>query len=209
VRRYGIPAARIHVTRNAAAPAVEPDPETTRQALALQPYLLCVGRLEPRKNIGLALAASQAARAAGTRLVVVGREDFGSTSLAKTLAEAGGVVHLRDVPPDLLAALYRNAVALIFPSTGEGFGIPVLEALAHGTPVLASDRTAIPEAGGTLARYFNPESPDAEAVLADLIGRVETGEFRPAPEAVSDHLRRFQWSDAAATIIAAVNGLPG
>jgi glycosyltransferase involved in cell wall biosynthesis len=163
--------------------------------------------LEPRKNIALALAASRQARASGTRLVVVGSEDFGSTSLAKALSEADHVVHMRDVAPDLLTALYHNAVALIFPSLGEGFGIPVLEALAQGTAVLASDRTGIPEAGGVLARYFNPEAPDAEAALAHLIARAQTGEFSPARDAVSAHLHRFQWSHAAATIIAEVDAL--
>jgi glycosyltransferase involved in cell wall biosynthesis len=206
-RRYGVPAARIRITPDGVVAPGEPDARATEQALALQPYLLCVGRLEPRKNIRLALAASRAARAGGTRLIVVGREDFGSSELVEELAAAEGVVHLRDVAPDLLDALYRNAVALVFPSLGEGFGIPVLEALAHGTPVLASHCTAIPEAGGELARYFDPEAEDAEVALAALIAQAEAGAFRPAAEAVAAHLRRFRWADAAATIVAAVDGL--
>ena len=152
-----------------------------------------------------ALAATEAARAAGTRLVVVGREDFHSVDLARQLAASPNVVHLRDVPPALLAALYRHALALIFPSFGEGFGIPVLEALSHGTPVLASDGPAIPEAGGTLARYFNPERPDASATLAALIREVQDGQHWPAADATAEHLARFQWSQSAATIIDAID----
>ncbi len=208
VRRYRIPESRIRITPDAADPPGAPDPDATRTARGLQPFLLCVGRLEPRKNIALALAASAAARARGMRLVVVGREDFASAQLAQTLAAAPNVVHLRDVPPPLLAALYAHAVALIFPSLGEGFGMPVLEALAHGTPVLASDRTAIPEAGGALARYFDPGATDAETTLAGLIAQAEAGAFRPDPAAVAAHLRAFTWANSAADIIAAVDALP-
>jgi glycosyltransferase involved in cell wall biosynthesis len=209
MQRYRIPAVRIRITPDAATPPAAPAPEAARHAQTLQPFLLCVGRLEPRKNIALALAASAAARGRGVRLVVVGREDFGAADLARRLVEAPNVVHLRDVPPALLSALYAHALALVFPSLGEGFGMPVLEALAHGTPVLASDRTAIPEAGGSLARYFNPEASDAETALAALIAEAEAGAFRPDPAAVAAHLRHFTWAETAASIIAAVDALPG
>jgi glycosyltransferase involved in cell wall biosynthesis len=205
--RYHIRRETISITPDAVRPPAPLEPEAAAQAAALQPYLLCVGRLEPRKNVGLALAATEAARAAGTRLVVVGREDFYSIGLARQLAASPNVIHLRDVPPALLAALYRHALALIYPSFGEGFGIPVLEALSHGTPVLASDRTAIPEAGGTLALYFSPERPDAIAALAALIGEVQDGQHRPHADAIAEHLARFQWSQSAATIIDAIDRL--
>jgi glycosyltransferase involved in cell wall biosynthesis len=207
-RRYRIPEQRIRITPDAADPPGAQDPDATKAVRALQPFLLCVGRLEPRKNIALALSASAAARARGVRLVVVGREDFASAQLAQMLAAAPNVVHLRDVPAPLLAALYAHALALIFPSLGEGFGMPVLEALAHGTPVLASDRTGIPEAGGALARYFDPGATDAETTLAGLIAQVGSGEFRPDPAALAAHLQDFTWTKSAAEIIAAVDALP-
>lgn len=207
-RRYRVPPDRIRITPDAAAAFPAPDAAAQAAVASLCPFLLCVGRLEPRKNIGLALEASAGARASGTRLVVVGREDFGARALAAQLAEAENVTHLRDVSPAMLSALYASAVALIFPSLGEGFGIPVLEALAHGTPVLASGRTAIPEAGGDLARYFDPEAPEAAQALAALIARARTGAFRPSAAARAEHLARFTWAEAARTIVAAVNDLP-
>ena len=203
-RQYGLAPERVHVAPNAVPTAREPDPDDLARAASLQPFLLCVGRLEPRKNIALALEASAAARARGMRLVVVGREDFASHPLARALAEAPGAVHLRDVSESLLAALYRKAAALLYPSLGEGFGLPVLEALAQGTPVLASDRTAIPEVGGGLARYFDPTAPDAAAQLTALIEEIPP---RPAPEAVRAHLEGFSWQVAAREIIAAVGRL--
>ncbi len=207
-QRYRIPADRIRLTRDGIAALPTPDADAVRQAAALHPFLLCVGRLEPRKNIALALVASEAARARGTRLVVVGREDFHAAGLVETLAGSANVVHLRDVSPMLLSALYAHATAFLYPSLGEGFGIPVLEALASGTRVIASDRTAIPEAGGALAHYFNPEAADAAAVLADLIAQAETDMPRPTPDQVAAHMARFDWAIAARTIIDAVDALP-
>jgi glycosyltransferase involved in cell wall biosynthesis len=206
-RRYGISADHLRVTPNAIARLPPPGPEAMAQAKSLCPFLLCVGRLEPRKNIILALTASADARARGVRLIVVGRSDFGVDQLTAALSEAPNVMRLSDVTPELLAALYRHAVALLFPSFGEGFGIPVLEALAKGTPVLASDRTAIVEVGGDLARYFNPESQDAASTLASLIEQALGGAFRPPPDAIEAHLAHFNWRDSAATVIAAVDAL--
>ena len=206
-RRYRIPTDRIRLTRDGIAALPVPDADAVRQARELQPFLLCVGRLEPRKNIELALAASAAARARGTRLVVVGREDFRAAGLVETLAQSTNVVHLCDISPMLLSALYAHATAFLYPSLGEGFGIPVLEALASGTPVIASDRTAIPEAGGALAQYFNPEAADAVSTLAALIDRAESDMPRPAPEDVAAHMAKFDWAIAARTVVDAVNAL--
>lgn len=206
--RYRVPPDRIRLTRDGIAALPQPDADAVRQAADLRPFLLCVGRLEPRKNIALALAASAAARARGMRLVVVGREDFRAADLVDSLARGENVVHLRDVSPMLLSALYAQATAFLYPSLGEGFGIPVLEALASGTPVIASDRTAIPEAGGSLAHYFNPEAPDAVAALAALIDRAETSMPRPAPQQVAAHMAQFDWAIAARSIVEAVNALP-
>lgn len=198
LRHYAIAPERVHVVANGTRPPPPPTEQARAEARRLRPYLLCVGRLDPRKNIALALDASARARARGMRLVVVGREDHGVRDLARAIAGAVNVVHLRDVAPDLLSALYREASALLYPSHAEGFGLPVLEALAHGTPVIASDRTAIPEVGGDLVRYFDPTAPDAAARLAALID-----EPRPAldPRRCAAHLARFDWAASARQLI--------
>jgi glycosyltransferase involved in cell wall biosynthesis len=206
-RRYAIPPERIHLAPNGVAPPVMADIEDDARAAALCPYVLCVGRLEPRKNIGLALAASEAARAGGARLVVVGRADFRAETLVRALRTGENVVHIQDASDSLLAALYRHAAALIYPSIGEGFGIPVIEALGYGTAVIASDRTAIPETGGALAAYFDPLAPGAVRTLGALIDRALAVETRPDPEAVAAHLAQFDWSIAARALLRAADAL--
>jgi len=208
VRHYGVDPARVLLALPAPMPPQTPTAEEAAAAVALRPFLLCVGRLEPRKNIALALAASAALRAEGTRLVVVGREDAGGAETARALATAPNAVHLRDATPGLLAALYAETAAFVFPSLGEGFGIPVLEALAAGAPVIASDRTAIPEAGGDCASYFDPTAPDAETRLAGLMGEALAGRLRPDPAAVVAHLAQFHWRHAAAALARAADSLP-
>ena len=201
-RRYGVPAARIAIARNAVSPHPVLDAEAEREARALRPFLLCVGRLEPRKNVALALEASAGVRDEGARLVVVGREDFGSADLASALRRAPGVIWLQDLPPARLAALYRHAAALVFPSLGEGFGLPVLEALSYGAAVIASGRGAIQETGGALPAYFDPEAPDATAALAGLMAQALSGGLRPDPAGLAAHLSRFDWRESARVVAA-------
>ncbi|UPY36715.1 glycosyltransferase family 1 protein [Sediminicoccus sp. KRV36] len=199
-QRYRVPEGRIHLAPAAAAPPAPPGDEDLAYIQALQPYFLCVGRLERRKNIGLALTASAPLRAESIRLVVVGREDTDVGDLPQALAEAPGVVHLRDASPALLSGLYAGATALIFPSLGEGFGIPVVEALASGTAVIASAHGAIMEAGGTVTHYFDPTSPDAAATLEGLMRRAVVGELTPDPVLVAAHLAQFDWARSAAAL---------
>ncbi|NKY41745.1 glycosyltransferase, partial [Cellulomonas septica] len=149
---------------------VEPPPPTSAALPAQVPagtrYALMVGRLEPRKNLALALDAFARVADPDVRLVVVGRDDFEDPATLARLAAEPRAVHLSDVPQDELWELYRRATVFLFPSRGEGWGIPVLEALAVGTPVVASDATAIPEAGGAACTYVDLAAPDAAAAFA-------------------------------------------
>jgi glycosyltransferase involved in cell wall biosynthesis len=206
VKRYGIPPERVHITRNGYAGSTTTDVDTEPQ-LPQGPYVLCVGRLEPRKNIGLVVDATEALRNRGVQLVIVGREDFGADSLLQTIADDPMIIHLRDVSEAHLAALYAGAAVFCFPSLCEGFGIPVVEAIAQGTPVVASSLTAIPEAGGNLATYFDPEAPDAKATLATLLEQTISSGDRLAPAAVSQHLAKLDWSLAARTMMDAVDAV--
>ncbi len=204
-RLYGVPEDRIILAPNAPGALPPPFPEDLAAARALTPFLLWVGRLEPRKNLPLALAATQAARSNGTRLVVVGREDHGpaGAEMAARLAGTPGVVHLRDVEPRRLAALYASAAALVFPSLGEGFGIPVIEALSAGTAVIASNRGAIPEAGGALAHYVDPALPDAAEKMTALAAEALCGNLLPDREACAAHIEKFHPRRAAEAVVIA------
>ena len=101
----------------------------------------------------------------------------------------------------------RPGVGLVFASSGEGFGLPVLEALSHGTPVVASNKTSIPEVGGDFALYFDPDGPDAEPRLASLADEVIRDPPSIDEQALSRHLAQFNWQESAATLLAAVAGM--
>ena len=150
-----------------ATPSTTPLPEPLQAGL---PYFLFVGNIEPKKNLETLLKAySRIADSTGTALVVAGRYGWNCSSLAKNLRHwpgPGQVFWLGRVAQPLLVTLYQHALACIMPSWTEGFGLPVLEAMAAGTPVLHSNHPALQETAGGAGREFAPDSPDC---LADLM----------------------------------------
>jgi glycosyltransferase involved in cell wall biosynthesis len=137
----------------------------TRQRLALpEHYVLAVGTIQPRKNLGRLAAAMRDLTAAGLphRLVIAGKRGWLASQVEREITQAGvadRVIVLGYVPPEMLPGLYAGADALAFPSLYEGFGLPVLEAMAAGTPVVASNRSAIPEVAGDAALLVDPFTP--------------------------------------------------
>jgi glycosyltransferase involved in cell wall biosynthesis len=146
-------------------------------------YVLSVGTLEPRKNLAL---AAEAARRAGVELRVAGARGWGGVEL-------DGVRWLGEVPDDELARLYRGARALVYPSLYEGFGVPILEAMASGTPVVTSEGGATEETAGGAAVLVDPR--DA-ASIADGLQRAEArrDELRASGLA---RAAAFTWDDVA------------
>jgi glycosyltransferase involved in cell wall biosynthesis len=136
-------------------------------------YLLCVATLEPRKNQALVLDVLDRLRGRHPDLVVVlvGRHGWGVDDLVARIdghpARGDAVRWLGSVSDDELATLYRHAFLAVVPSRYEGFGVPVIEALAHGTPTISSDGGALPEAGGDLVEYAGPDDVDRWAALVD------------------------------------------
>ena len=153
---YGIPPDRITVTPHGVDPAFGPG------AVAGGGYLLFVGAVQARKD---PVAAARAASEVGLPLVVAGPER--EPALARELEGLGA--DLRGyVEKSELARLYRGAAALVLPSRYEGFGLPVLEAMACGTPVVAADDPALHEVAGDAAVYADGDLAEAiRAALAD------------------------------------------
>lgn len=131
-------------------------------------YLLFVGTIEPRKNLARLLEAHASLGDRIPDLVIVGATGWGE-SLVPPEASKGRVHSLGFVPADDLAALYAGALALCYPSIREGFGLPILEAMAHGTPVVTSANGATEEVAGGAAILVNPLDV---ASIADGILRV-------------------------------------
>lgn len=169
-----------------------------------RPYALFVGRFEPRKNLRLLLDALALIDDPEVRFVVVGRDDFEEPEVLARLATEHRAIHLVDLPADQLSETYRRAAVLVFPSLGEGWGIPVLEALAAGTPVIASDVTALPEAGGSVCTYFSPGASDAAEQLASRMVAALRGELPFDPAAARRHAASFSWERSAAELVAAL-----
>jgi glycosyltransferase involved in cell wall biosynthesis len=135
-------------------------------------YILFVSTIEPRKNLTALLDAYESLRAKGAytgSLVVVGRIGWKSESLIPRL-QRPGIVHLDYVAARQLATVYKNAEVFVFPSLYEGFGFPLLEAMAHGIPTIAARSSSLPEVGGDAALYFDPKSPaELESQLERLL----------------------------------------
>jgi alpha-1,3-rhamnosyl/mannosyltransferase len=157
VDRYEVPPEHVVVTPNGVDPAFGPWPEGACNTVSQAPYALTVGAIQPRKN---QLAALSAAREAGLELVVAG--PVKDERVAAEL-RAGGARLEGYVPVERLADLYRGAACLVQSSRFEGFGLPVVEAMASGTPVVAVPDPALVEVAGDAAVVVD------EARLADGI----------------------------------------
>lgn len=142
----GVPPGRVRVVPNGVEEVFEPT-----GSRAAGDYVLAVGTLEPRKNLGAAVAA---ARLAGVDLRVVGARGWGGIDAPGWEGRVGDVE---------LAALYRGARCLVYPSLYEGFGIPVLEAMSCGTPVVTSRGGATEEVAGGAAVLVDAHDPEAIA----------------------------------------------
>ncbi len=170
----------------------------TRRGLRA-PYVLWVGTIEPRKNLGTVVRAWRRLHDAGSpaELVLVGPRGW-SEDLDRLLgADRAGVHVLGFVPPAELAALYRGAVALCSPSHAEGFGLPVLEAMAQGTPVVTSAGTATAEVAGPDGEAgYLVEPTDVTAIARALDALVADPDHRDELGAAAT-ARAVQFSPAA------------
>jgi len=200
-RVLGVPTSRIRVTPLAADDLVIPPAERDAEALARlgvrSPYVLAVGAADRRKNLGLLERAMPRVAATNPEatLVLAGprRSAVADPAWRRTLGF---------VSNDDLVTLYRCARALIAPSSYEGFGLPPLEAMAVGTPVIAARASSLPEVGGDAAVYV---APDDDAALATEIRRVLDDDAHHAALSAASiaQSRRFSWDDTARATLAA------
>ena len=178
----GIPADRIRVVPNGVDPVFRP--ATPSDTVSQGEYVLAVSTLEPRKNLARAV---EAAKLAGVELRVVGARGWGGVEVPGWVGE---------VPDAELAALYRGARCLLYPSLYEGFGVPVFEAMACGTPVVTSRGTAMEEVAGGAAVLVDPLDVQA---IAD--GIEEAAQRRDELVGLGlARAREFTWESSADSI---------
>ena len=209
VRILGVPAHKVHVVHEAAADCFRPLPagpalDTVRSRYGLADhFLLYVGTIEPRKNLVRLLEAYAQLRRRNVvshHLVLVGQRGWKDGDVFAAIERLGltrAVRFLQQIPTDHLVALYNLADALVFPSWYEGFGLPVVEAMACGTPVVASSGGSLAEVAGNAAEFIDPTASEsiAEGIRHVLCDRGRREELR---QRGLDRSRRFTWTAAAA-----------
>jgi glycosyltransferase involved in cell wall biosynthesis len=205
---YGVPNDRIAVIYNGVSDAFQPGPHPAaldalrrRFGWGTAPYILFVGGADPRKNHET-LVRAYASRLPALKeytLVMVGRAEHRFGNIANTAAACGVSERVLCTGPlnlDEMKVLYAHAEVFVLPSIYEGFGMPVLEAMACGTPVITSNTTSLPEVAGDAAALVDPWSVEG---LADTLVRVMEDPMRRATLRARGFLRskEFTWRRAA------------
>jgi glycosyltransferase involved in cell wall biosynthesis len=208
VRTLNVPEEKVHVVYEAAAPQFRPLArdsalESVRHKYGLPPsFILYVGTIEPRKNLVRLMRAFSLVRRQGHEspvLALVGGRGWKNTDIlaaAEQLGMDGAVRVLGRVHTQDLVALYNLADLLAFPSLYEGFGLPVIEAMACGTPVVASPNGSLAEIAGTAAEFVDPTQVDsiAEGLHAVLSDAGRRAQLRAAG---LEQAARFSWETTA------------
>lgn len=213
IDHFGWPHDRIHTvlsgvdhSQYAAVDPVQASKTLDTLGIKAKNYTLCVSTIEPRKNL------EQLIRAYGRLpdsmrkacpLVIVGDRGWRSEqthALIKSCAKAGWLHYYGYLPQKQLPAVLANCALFVFPSLYEGFGLPVLEAMASGVPVLSSDIAPVREFAGTTIRYFDPH--DEESITASLHSALNDSQWRQAAgEQARRQSQEFTWTKTVEQLI--------
>jgi len=193
IRGYHLLSDRISVVHH----GVEPDFFTLNRTL-IEPFILCVSTLHPHKNLERLIRA-YAREKRQWSLTIAGMRGFSAEALDALIAKLGVKDSVRLtgwIPRDELLGLYARSHAFVYPSTFEGFGMPVLEAMAAGIPVACSDIPPLREVAGEAALFFDPANEDAIATALDRITTDVTLRAQ-LEQSGPERARAFSWERAA------------
>ncbi|NWF72015.1 MAG: glycosyltransferase family 4 protein [Nitrospirae bacterium] len=209
---------RIHVVypgriQNMQKPRPDQVAATTARYAIKRPYALYVGSMGPHKNVATLLRAYEQARRTNrlsASLVLAGGTEWGGETLAllESLTFRRDVVVTGFVQDEELAALYAGADVFVFPSLYEGFGLPVLEAMAYGKAVIVSNGGALPEAAGSAGISVDPKNVDAFAqTMAHVLA--EPGRRESMEQASLVQAAKFSWGASAAALAGLMERVAG
>ena len=196
------------VTYNGVGPEFFPEPrEAAMQAVrhkcgVTRPYVLYVGNLKPHKNVdGLlrAFALVCAKTASNCELLIIGDDTTDGPALKRLATDLGVRDAIRfagKVSDDVLRSAYSAAELTVLPSFEEGFGLPVLESMACGTPVACSRAASLPEVAGNAAEYFDPNNIESIAAAMDRLLHSDS-ERQKLRQAGFANAKQFTWSACA------------
>jgi alpha-1,3-rhamnosyl/mannosyltransferase len=204
VQKFDISNERVIVASNAAAPHFfQAEPLTEQQLVTLgirSPFSLYVGTIEPRKNLPMLFEAM--ARLPDTVMLVMAGKDGKNAPQQLAPVELLGlerrVVRLGYIPEEQLPGLYAAAAAVVYPSRYEGFGLPLVEGLAAGVPVLASDLPVFREVGGDEILLFDPVDPASIASALESALAADLGQC--AREKRKAQSGKFDWNASAQVV---------
>ncbi|MCS7043188.1 MAG: glycosyltransferase family 4 protein [Bryobacteraceae bacterium] len=185
----GVPSGRIRVVPH----GVHLPPEGQRER---EPMILHVGAIQRRKNLVRLVAAFEKAAPAPWRLVLAGGEGYGAAEVLERIRTSPASARIEVtgwLPDEEIGRLYSRAAILAFPSLDEGFGIPALEAMAHGVAVLSSNRSALPEVCGDAALLVDPLREEEIAAALDRMIR-DSGLRERLAAAGRLRAAQFPWS---------------
>jgi glycosyltransferase involved in cell wall biosynthesis len=210
IETFGVPPGKIDVAVPGVGAEFRPLPASDVADFRAQKGLpdrfwLFVGTLEPRKNLPVLLRAYAKLPAADRLpLVLAGGKGWMVDEIFRTVETCGvaeSVLFPGYVPAEELARWYNAAEAFVYPSVFEGFGLPVVEALACGTPVLVSDVSSLPEAAGDAGYHLPPDDVDAWAAALAHVGHDPVWREAAAQRGLA-HAARFTWAATAAQTVA-------
>jgi glycosyltransferase involved in cell wall biosynthesis len=182
-----------------------PEGEIAESDTIAEPYFLAVGTIEPRKNLVRLLEAYSIYRTkylGENHLIIAGQKGWKSEAFFEALARHPFRSDIRItgyIPDDTLAAYYVQAKALIYPSEYEGFGLPVLEAMACGCPVICSNTSSLPEVGGEAAVYVDPMDVDDMALQMYATDQMNTRDYSRWKKICLQRAGFFSWDNYAIT----------
>ena len=204
ISRYGIQEEKISTTYNGVNlkkyfPGIIGKDVIESRGLLSKGYLLSVGRLEPRKNYVTLLRAYKKTENPKLPLVIIGQQHFGYEDVFNVIRDLGIEQHvhiLNDIKDEELPAFYRHAKLFIYPTWAEGFGIPLLESIASGVPVITSNTTSIPEVVGDAAILVEPNDIYS---LAEEINHLLTDEklYGDLQRYGLKQVYKYQWKSSA------------
>lgn len=212
IRRFDVPAGKIAVVYEGVdkarfqVPDIDSRVSRVRKSYGIAgEYVLFVGTIQPRKNLRRLIEAfarvfSRRRGFGDIKLVIAGRPGWmfeGIYSAPRDFGVAGSVKFLGHVSDEELVALYRGAKCFVLPSLYEGFGLPVLEAMTAGVPVVTSGTSSLPEVGGDAAVYVNPN--DVESIAAGMIKVIDGGDAFRSSVISRGYFQaeKFSWENCA------------
>lgn len=207
IKEYKIPAEKIHVVylgiKESAETKTQKMEELSKKYGVKNRFVLFVGTLQPRKNITKLIESLSLIKDKNVDLVVIGKKGWLYEDILAAPEKYGvsdRVKFLDFVPDEDLTSFYKHAECYVLPSLYEGFGLPVLEAMKYGCPVLTSNISSLPEAGGDAALYFDPKNAEDIAKSIDKVLKDKNLRSDMIKKGYAQ-VKKFSWDKSAEEVL--------